>query len=122
MDEQIKKRIKETEALKKHLGFLPQSSLAHKDEVAIDLQRLALLIDPLASTKIYSHKKIVGPILTYMRIGLLRALYFLFKFDVSRIIELHQNVWLMAQQLQEQQKDIESLRAELQQMKKRHES
>lgn len=84
----------------------------------INLDRLAILIDPTTSTRLYSQRKILGPILTRVRTGLVKLLYFIFRLDFSRLIELHQNVWVMAYQLKETQKRVEQLEL---QIKKIHE-
>ena len=84
----------------------------------VNLDRLALLIDPTTTTRLYSQRKIIGPLLTFIRTSLVKTLYFIFRLDFSRIIELHQNVWIMAYQLKDMQKRIEQLELQL---KKIHE-
>ncbi len=117
VDEQVAKRAKELESLKMRLGFLSADTVPMGGSSDIDLQRLGMLIDPSTSTKMYSHKKVVGPILTWTRLLLIKILYFLFKFDFSRVIELHQNVWVMAYQLKELQDRVNTLEKQLAQAK-----
>ncbi len=111
MPEALEKRIHELQALQRSSGFLPPQP--DTESIHVDLQRLALLIDPATSTKMYKHKKFLGTMLLYFRIALLKFLYLVFRFDFSRVIELHQNVWVMAHQIQELQKTVQELKTEL---------
>jgi hypothetical protein len=72
----------------------------------------------MTTTRLYSQKKIIGPLLTWMRTGFVRLLYFLFRLDFSRVIELHQNVWIMAYQIKQMQTRLDQCEAKLLQEKK----
>lgn len=121
-DRDLEKRIEQNALLKKKLGLHSQVSYSPEGRIDIDLERLALLIDPTTTTKLYSQKKWIGPFLTWMRTSFVKVLYFLFRLDFARVIELHQNVWIMAYQSREMQLRLEGLERELNHMKKKYES
>ncbi len=109
----LEQRIIEIESLKKQLGFKSNVVFPPEGKAHVDLDRLALLIDPTTTTRLYSQKKFIGPLLTFLRTGFVKFLHYVFRLDFSRVIELHQNVWLMAYQMQEMQKRIDHLEQEL---------
>lgn len=117
---ELEKRIREIHSIKKQMGFLSHAEIPLEGKVDIDLERLALLIDPTTTARLYSKKKYIGPFLTWMRTSLVKILYFLFRLDFSRVIELHQNVWIMAYQLKNMQARMQVLETELKDLKSTH--
>lgn len=104
----LNKHLQEIESIKTKLKFINPSESELKNPL-IDLTRLATLIDPSHSIKIYSHKKILGPILMGIRLFILKILYVIFKFDFNRMIEFNQNMWIVAQQVQALEKRLKIL-------------
>lgn len=111
---ELQRRILEVNTLKKEMGFKSHVAFTQTE---IDLDRLSLLIDPTTTTRLYSRKKYIGPLLTFMRTSLVKVLYFMFRLDFSRLIELHQNVWILAYQNKQMLDRIEALEKELKIMK-----
>ena len=114
---ELQTRINEVNTLKKQMGFKSHIDFPKEGKVDIDLERLSLLIDPTTTTRLYSRKKIIGPLLTFMRTRLVKVLYFMFRLDFSRLIELHQNVWILAYQNKQMQERIEALEKEIKTLK-----
>jgi hypothetical protein len=104
------------------VGLLSHIPLKAHAQSEIDLDRLSLLIDPTTTTRLYSSRKWIGPTLTWMRRSLVRILYFLFRLDFSRLIELHQNVWIMAYQIQEMQARLNALEIEQREWARAHDT